>query len=349
MRVHVIGDNLAKLATLRALLERHCAMTSELIGDAGIRDDAVDAVVVAADLRSVDNITAIKQTGKRLNRIARRIFILDQKSRLSEVQAYALGATAVLSSPVGRTELMAKLSDRKLADASPDRTPPDIQEAAAIGAACIASMFSSALNRKTVDLKTLKGSGQKIADSIAEAGLSHWLASVRQHHEGTYQHCLLVTGIAVDFGLSLGLSRADLERLYLAAMLHDIGKARIPLAILDKPGRLEPEERTLVETHPAAGYEALKSADGVTAELLDAVLHHHEFLDGSGYPDALCSESIPDLVRVLTISDIFAALIEHRNYKPTMPRPQAYQTIQGMKGKLEKPLVMAFKEVALTR
>jgi putative nucleotidyltransferase with HDIG domain len=345
MCVHVVGDSLAKLATLRALLERRGAITSELIGDAEIRDDAADAVVVAADLRSVDNITAIKRIEKRLNRIAKRIFILDQKSRLSEVQAYALGATAVLSNPVERVQLMAKLTDKKLADAS----PPDIQEAAAIGAACIASMFSSALNRTAVDLKTVKGSGRKIADSIADAGLSHWLASIRRHHEGTYQHCLLVTGIAVDFGLSLGLSRADLERLYLAAMLHDIGKATIPLAILDKPGRLEPVERTLAETHPAAGYEALKRTEGVTPELLDAVLHHHEFLDGSGYPDALCSESISDLVRILTISDIFAALIEHRNYKPTMPRPQAYETIQGMNGKLEKPLVRAFKEVALTR
>src|SRR5690242_620341 len=176
MRVHVIGDNLAKLAMLRALLERHCSITSELIGDAEIRDDAPGAVVVAADLRSVDNITAVKRIGKRLNRIAKRIFILDQKSRLSEVQAYALGATAVLSNPVGRAALMAKLTDKKLVDASPDRMPPDIQEAAAIGAACIASMFSSALHRKAVDLKTLTGSGRRIADSIAEAGLSHWLA-----------------------------------------------------------------------------------------------------------------------------------------------------------------------------
>jgi putative nucleotidyltransferase with HDIG domain len=349
MRVHVIGDNPAKLATLRALLERHYPITSELISDAEIRDGAVGAVLVAADLRSVDNITAIKQIEKKLNRVAKRIFILDQKSRLSTVQAYALGATAVLSNPVGRAQLVARLTDKTLADAAGSAAPPDIQQAAAIGAACIASMFSSALQRKSVDLKGIKGTGRKIADSIAEAGLSHWLANVRQHHEGTYQHCLLVTGIAVDFGLSLGLSRTDLERLYLAAMLHDIGKAKIPLAILDKPGRLEADERTLVESHPAAGYDALKTTAGVTPELLDAVLHHHEFLDGSGYPDALCAESIPDLVRILTISDIFAALIEHRNYKPTMPRPQAYRTIQSMNGKLEKPLVVAFRDVALTR
>ncbi|MEH2506457.1 hypothetical protein V1290_005268 [Bradyrhizobium sp. AZCC 1578] len=68
-----------------------------------------------------------------------------------------------------------------------------------------------------------------------------------------------------------------------------------------------------------AGYEFLKAQTGISAEALDAVRHHHEYLDGSGYPDALCAESITDIVRMLTISDIFAALIEHRQYKPTMP------------------------------
>jgi putative nucleotidyltransferase with HDIG domain len=349
MRVHVIGDSHAKLFTLRAILERHYPVTSELIGDAELKAD-VGAVVVAVDLRSVDNITAIKQVEKKLNRIAKRIFILDEKSRLSTVQAYALGATTVLCVPIAPAQLLGTLVDRRPAEASSDTTTTlDGQEAAAVGAACIASMFSSVLRRTDVKLDDVKGTGRKIADTIAENGLTDWLATVRRHHEGTYQHCLLVTGIAVDFGLSLGLSRADLERLYLAAMLHDIGKAKIPLTILDKPGPLETHERTLVETHPAIGYEALKGTPGVTLEMLDAVLHHHEFLDGSGYPDALCSESISDLVRILTISDIFAALIEHRNYRPTMPRPQAYETIQGMHGKLERPLINAFRDVALTR
>jgi HD-GYP domain-containing protein (c-di-GMP phosphodiesterase class II) len=132
-------------------------------------------------------------------------------------------------------------------------------------------------------------------------------------------------------------------------MFHDIGKAKIPLAVLDKPGHLDDRERALIETHPAAGYEVLKDTPGISREILDAVRHHHEFLDGSGYPDALCAENITDIVRVLTISDIFAALIEHRAYRPAMPRETAYQILQGMTGKLEKPLVEAFREVALSR
>ncbi|MEO6841409.1 MAG: HD domain-containing phosphohydrolase, partial [Bradyrhizobium sp.] len=173
--------------------------------------------------------------------------------------------------------------------------------------------------------------------------------TVRRHHEGTYQHCLLVTGVAVDFGLSLGLPRADIERLHSAAMFHDIGKAKIPLAVLDKPGRLDPEERAMIETHPAAGYDVLKGTEGISAEILDAVRHHHEFLDGSGYPDRICASSISDVVRILTISDIFAALIEDRRYKAAMPRDQAYEIIRSMQGKLEGPLVAAFKPVALNR
>ena len=140
-----------------------------------------------------------------------------------------------------------------------------------------------------------------------------------------------------------------MERLYSAAIFHDIGKAKIPLAVLDKPDRLEPDERALIETHPAAGYDILKGTRGISDELLHAVRHHHEFLDGSGYPDALCAESISDLVRILTIADIFAALIELRSYRPAMPRAKAYEILGGMHGKLEAPLVKAFREVALNR
>jgi len=349
MPVHVVADTVSKLTGLRAMLEQHYAVTSGLLSDANTPCAESDAVVVTADLRAVENIAALKEMFGKSSHVRKRIFVIDQKARLFTVQAYALGATRVLVNPVNQASLLAELVDSNHSQTVSIETLPGAHEAAATGATALASMFSAVLSGKAIDVRDAKAAGGKIADSIAEDGLSSWLETVRRHHEGTYQHCLLVTGIAVDFGLSLGVPKADVERLYSAAMFHDIGKARIPLAVLDKPGRLDDQERALIETHPAAGYDVLKGNASISPEILDAVRHHHEYLDGSGYPDALCAASISDIVRILTISDIFAALIEHRHYKPTMPREQAYEIIRTMQGKLEGPLVAAFRDVALNR
>jgi putative nucleotidyltransferase with HDIG domain len=349
MSVHVVADTISKLSVLRSMLEGRHAVTSELLSGGAIQCGLYDAVVVTADLRAIENIAALKEVFGKLGHARKRIFLIDQKARLFVVQAYALGATQVLVNPVSQADLLGALADSSHSEAAAIQPLYNAAEAAKVGAATIASMFSAVLGGKPVDVGGAKSAGGQIADNVAEDGLSSWLGTVRRHHEGTYQHCLLVTGIAVDFGLSLGLAKPDLERLYSAAIFHDIGKATIPLAVLDKPACLDAEERALVETHPAAGYEVLKGKAGISPEILDAVRHHHEYLDGSGYPDALCAASISDLVRILTISDIFAALIEDRRYKPALSREQAYEIIQSMQGKLEKALVAAFRDVALKR
>jgi putative nucleotidyltransferase with HDIG domain len=349
MRVHILADNAVTLSVVSTMLKQKCAVTSELLCSAGIRNPDIDAIVVAADIRIVENISALKAASAKLTRIQKRVFLIGSRDRLSVVQAYALGATQVLADSVNQAQLLAKLFDGDAAAIASGQTVSGGLEAASAGAASIASMFAAVASGAPIDIRSAKSASSRIAESISENGLSDWLTTVRRHHEGTYQHCLLVTGIAVDFGLSLGMAAGDIERLHSAAMFHDIGKAKIPLAVLDKPGRLDDRERALIETHPATGYEVLKDTPGISPEILDAVRHHHEFLDGSGYPDALCAESITDIVRILTISDIFAALIEHRTYKPTMPREKAYEILQDMNGKLEKPLVEAFKEVALSR
>jgi putative nucleotidyltransferase with HDIG domain len=349
MPVHIVADTVSKLSDLRAMLERRHAITSELLSGASIRCGESDAVVVTADLRVVENVATLKEMFGKLTHVPKRIFVIDQKTRLFTVQAYALGATRVLVNPVSQSRLLAVLADRNHPATNLNEALPGAREAATAGAASIASMFSAVLTGNPIDVGSAKRAAGRIADSIAEDGLCDWLETVRRHHEGTYQHCLLVTGIAVDFGLSLDLAKADIERLYSAAMFHDIGKAKIPLAVLDKPGHLDARERALIETHPAAGYDVLKGNAAICPEILDAVRHHHEYLDGSGYPDALCAASISDLVRILTISDIFSALIEYRSYRPTMPREQAYEIIRNMEGKLEGPLVAAFRAVALNR
>ena len=127
----------------------------------------------------------------------------------------------------------------------------------------------------------------KILKAIKHSSLREWLTTVGCHHTDSYRHCLFVTGFAVAFAQHLGMREDDQRRLTRAALLHDVGKAFIPVAILDKPGKLTDEEMDEIRQHPRRGYDALAAQGGFPPEMLDVVLHHHEFLDGTGYPNGL--------------------------------------------------------------
>lgn len=345
MFVHIVAERPHQISELRAQLGPQHRVTSSLLDAESGAPKQCDAIIIAADLRKARNITALRGTLDAFKSARRKVFVVDQKARLCAAQAYALNETHVLFIPVYQQTLLAALTDSDKSKEIAAET--GAERAAADGAAFIASMFTVVASGEQVDVTDGKHVAGRICDAIAEDGFSAWMEIVRRHHEGTYQHCLLVTGTAAAFGLSLGLAKTDMERLYSAAMFHDVGKAKIPLAVLDKPGSLDEQERALLETHAAIGYDALRGSPGISPEILDAVRHHHEYLDGSGYPDGLGAASISDLVRILTISDIFAALIEDRPYKPPMPRAHAYKILRGMRGKLEMPLVAAFRDVAL--
>src|ERR1700759_3176595 len=315
MLVHIVSDNSAKLAGVRSILEKRYDLTSELLNGVSVQRSDIHAVVVKVDLRALQNISSLRKIFDSLPKVDKRIFLIDEAAHLSASQAYALGASCVLQGSLNQAKLLKELASCMPAEPSPVDAG-STQAAASAGEVALASMFAAVASGTQIDVAAAHKAGETIAGGIEEHGLSKWLASVRKHHEGTYQHCLLVTGVAVDFGLSLGFPKKDLERLHSAAIFHDIGKATIPLTVLDKPGRLDDRERAIIETHPGAGYDILRDNSAISPEILDAVRHHHEYLDGSGYPDALYGASISDIVRILTISDIFAALIEHRTYKP---------------------------------
>jgi putative nucleotidyltransferase with HDIG domain len=150
----------------------------------------------------------------------------------------------------------------------------------------------------------------------------------------------------VAFGQHIGLSSKDQQRLSTAGMLHDVGKARIPISILEKPGPLDPNEMTIMRKHPEFGVEAVLPQSGLSPEMIDMILHHHEYLDGSGYPHGLSGSEISDLVRIMTISDVFGALIERRSYKPPLPSERAYQILVDMGAKLDNDLVRVFNFIA---
>jgi putative nucleotidyltransferase with HDIG domain len=342
MLVHFVTDEPTKIPAIRAMLEPRYCVVPQLLGGGDTQISSNCVLMVDADLRKMIRVEQIRLVLQKLSCIPEKLFIVQNHVRSMVAQAYALGATAVLSRP---TEIIVKLAQIEVAEkaAQTDLASPEIMDSAA----AFASMFSTIRRGKLINLSDAEHATSQIITCIAQNGLTAWLDDVRRYHEGTFQHCLLVTGVAVRFALDMGFASQDVKRLGIAATLHDVGKAHIPISILDKPGRLDPSEEEIMRRHPVIGYELLKDISGISPEILDGVKHHHEYLDGSGYPDALMAPKISDLVRLLTISDIFAALIESRPYRPTMDRQHAYSILRGMDGKLERSLVKAFRNVAL--
>ena len=211
------------------------------------------------------------------------------------------------------------------------------------GEALVDRLIGRDLGALTVE--EVNASNETVLAAMEGDGLGRWIEAVRRHHDPTYQHCMLVNGIAAGFARQLGFCRNDALRFTLAAALHDVGKARVPLAILDKPGRLTEDEFAIITRHPLDAAEMLTDTQDVEAAVMDAVVHHHEYLDGSGYPHGLSGCHVEDMARLLTIVDIFAALIEQRAYKPPMDPAKAFEVLQTMATKLDRAFVHAFRSI----
>jgi putative nucleotidyltransferase with HDIG domain len=209
-------------------------------------------------------------------------------------------------------------------------------------------IFLATVSHTKVELDVIREAGKTVVSHVESEGLVRWIDTVRAHHSLTYQHCLLVTGVAVMFGQHLGFSSDDRRKLALAGLLHDIGKANIPVKLLEKPGPLDADELILIRKHPQLGFAALQEIAELDPDMLDMVLHHHEYLDGSGYPDGIEAGKLSDFARIMTIADVFGALIERRAYRAPLSPSTAYQILQDMGAKLDKDLVREFSAVART-
>jgi putative nucleotidyltransferase with HDIG domain len=343
MLVCYLTDEPSKIPAIRAMLEPHHHVVPGVLGDkVPFGSDGV--LMVDADLRIMTRVEQIKKTLSDLQTVSEKLFVVQKHLHHMVAQAYALGATSVVRS---NREIGPKLAQIEAAAKAAGAASGTVRSEIVDCARAFATMFSAINHDQSIDLSDAERATARVIAGIERDGLGAWLDDVRRYHEGTFQHCLLVTGIAVGFAIEIGFTDLDVKRLGMAATLHDIGKAKIPLSILDKPDRLDPNENEIMRRHPAIGHELLKDRPDISAEILDGVRHHHEYLDGTGYPDGLQAGQISDLVRLLTISDIFAALIESRPYRPPMLRQDAYKILCDMDGKLEKPLVKAFRNVAL--
>ena len=262
------------------------------------------------------------------------------------MQANALGATDILPATASAAVLLDKIG-LLLAPPSRSNKVVELGRRFVAASAGLSDLMSAAESGGGLPKQAIDDSVTALNRAADGGDLDGWLDMVWRHDDATYQHCLLVSGLVAAFSHRLGFREADRRLITEAAVLHDIGKARIPLDILRKPGGLSAAEREIIRHHPALGHDMLVAQGGFAPIVLAGVLSHHEFLDGSGYPHGLSGAAIPDPVRLITICDVYAALIERRSYKPPMPPGDAYATLVAMGGKLDRDLLRVFGELVL--
>lgn len=156
----------------------------------------------------------------------------------------------------------------------------------------------------------------------------------------TYQHSKRVAQYSRSIARRLGLTAAEAELVELAAKVHDVGKVRIPDAILLKPGRLTPEERRVMETHPRLGHDILKQF-AEYAKVLELVLTHHERYDGAGYPNGVVGRRLLLVAQVIPVADSFDAMTSHRAYRDARNWDEALEELNQGAGTQWNPKVVA--------
>ncbi|MCU7844171.1 MAG: HD-GYP domain-containing protein [Candidatus Thiodiazotropha sp. (ex Monitilora ramsayi)] len=145
----------------------------------------------------------------------------------------------------------------------------------------------------------------------------------------TGEHCNRVLSLSEAIGDKLQLSEHQMVVLSLSAGFHDIGKIGIPDHILLKPGQLEPEEYEIIKTHPLIGANIMRSlGNPLLDEVAECILHHHEYWDGSGYPEGLSGEQIPLISRVIAVVDAYDAMTTTRAYRKGASQTEALKVIQ---------------------
>ena len=209
--------------------------------------------------------------------------------------------------------------------------------------AAVTSMFHEARMGNAIDVAEAEPLVDEINQSISrnpEAFLN--LARLKNKDDYTYLHSVAVCALMIALSKQLGFSDADLKDAGMAGLLHDVGKMMIPEEVLNKPGKLTDEEFEIIKAHPLRGWEILNISQGANAAALDVVLHHHERIDGTGYPEKISGDALSLLARMGAVCDVYDALTSNRCYKNGWEPAEALRKMAEWKGHFDERIFYAF-------
>ena len=222
----------------------------------------------------------------------------------------------------------------------------ELREASAIcgrGRKAVMAMFNEARMGRSIDAEGCRVLVDDITASVERnPGALVSLARLKTRDDYSYMHSVAVCALMVALARQLGLNDQACREAGLAGLMHDIGKALMPLEVLNKPGRLTDAETRVIRSHALRGYELLKDGAGTTPEMLDVVLNHHERVDGTGYPRRLPAERLSTLARMGAICDVYDAITSNRPYKAGWDPAESIARMASWKGQFDEKIFAAF-------
>ena len=226
-----------------------------------------------------------------------------------------------ISEAESESQVEAELADaaQTVRETAPVSTREELARAAKICAQAkraVTSMFQEARMGKAVDSGNARKLVEEISDSVTRnPGALISLARLKTADDYTYMHSVAVCALMIALGRQLKVDEDIIRKLGIAGLLHDLGKAMMPMEVLNKPGKLTDDEFRIMKSHPEEGYRLLQESSGVDDITFNVVLHHHEKTDGSGYPKGLKDSEISLYAKMGAVCDVYDAITSNRPYK----------------------------------
>lgn len=262
----------------------------------------------------------------------------------------ASGADAVLVKPYRRSALIREIS--RLLGQSVERgwdSLPPLQRDALKGTKTLFNRIGANVEHgEPITYMTIAKACRPLVEAVGRNEYRDILAGIRHHDDYSYAHCVgTATGLLL-FGHAIGLRTADLVLIAAGGLLHDVGKMSIPHEVLNKPGRLTPDEFEVMKGHVKTSIGILENCPDLCRGIVVIAGQHHERLDGSGYPLGLAGTQLNELARMASIVDIFGALTDRRVYRAPMAPEMALKVMtRKMATKIDQHLLSVFKEILL--
>lgn len=211
------------------------------------------------------------------------------------------------------------------------------------GREAVISMFQEVRMGKAIEAEAAAPLVEEISNSVLRnPGALISLARLKTADDYTYMHSVAVCALMIALARQLGLSEAEVREAGMAGLLHDMGKAMIPPEILNKPGRLTDAEFDIIKSHPAEGHRLLEEGSGASATVKDVCLHHHEKVDGTGYPKGLNGETMSLFAKMGAVCDVYDAITSNRPYKAGWDPAESLQRMASWKGHFDPAIFQAF-------